>query len=57
MSFHYSIGHFLNEEGHYQDTLQQCQAQHPKQCTHGSLLGSPGRALASRGPQNQQFTC
>jgi hypothetical protein len=31
-------------------------AQRPKQCTLRGLLGSPGRALASHGPQDRQFT-
>jgi hypothetical protein len=30
VSFHCSVGHFHAEEGHCQDALQQCRAQHPR---------------------------
>ncbi len=53
MSFHYNIGHFHVEKGHYQDALQQRRVQRLRQCTPGGLLGSPGRALASHGPQDR----
>jgi len=56
MSFHCSIGHFHAKEGHYQDALQQCRVQHPKQCTPGNLPDSHGRALTNHGPQDQQLT-
>jgi hypothetical protein len=57
MFFHYNVGHFHAEKGHYQNALQQRQAQRPRQCTPSGLLGSPDRALASHGPQDRQLTC
>jgi len=57
VSFHYSVGHFNAEEGHCQATLQQRQAQRPRQCIPNGVPGNPGQTLASDGFQDRHLTC
>jgi hypothetical protein len=47
----------FTEERHYQEALQQHQAQCPRQCIPGGLPGNVGRALAGDGLQDRQLTC
>jgi len=52
VSFHCNVRHSHAKEGHCQASLQQRQAQRPKQCILVGLPHSHGRALAGDRPQD-----